>query len=66
MQPCRLCPIPNALAGNLCSNVSLSLWYTLMADGQFGLWRWLRLMECVRLRVKDIDFLYHHITVRQG
>ena len=26
----------------------------------------LRLMECVRLRVKDIDFSYHQITVRQG
>jgi integron integrase len=26
----------------------------------------LRLMECVRLRVKDVDFAYHHITVRHG
>ncbi len=26
----------------------------------------LRLMECVRLRVKDIDFGYHQITVRDG
>ena len=26
----------------------------------------LRLMECVRLRVKDIDFEYHQITVRDG
>jgi integron integrase len=26
----------------------------------------LRLMECVRLRVKDLDFAYRHITVRQG
>jgi integrase len=26
----------------------------------------LRLMECVRLRVKDIDFGYGHITVRDG
>ena len=26
----------------------------------------LRLMECVRLRVKDVDFTYHHITVRDG
>ena len=26
----------------------------------------LRLMECVRLRVKDIDFVYHQITVRDG
>ncbi len=26
----------------------------------------LRLMECVRLRVKDIDFGYAQITVRDG
>lgn len=26
----------------------------------------LRLMECVRLRVKDIDFEYHQLTVREG
>jgi integron integrase len=26
----------------------------------------LRLMECVRLRVKDLDFAYHQITVREG
>jgi integron integrase len=26
----------------------------------------LRLMECVRLRVKDLDFAYHQITVRAG
>jgi integron integrase len=26
----------------------------------------LRVMECVRLRVKDIDFSYHQITVREG
>jgi integron integrase len=26
----------------------------------------LRLMECVRLRVKDVDFEYHQITVRDG
>ena len=26
----------------------------------------LRLMECVRLRVKDVDFAYHQITVRHG
>jgi integron integrase len=25
-----------------------------------------RLMECLRLRVKDIDFAYHQITVRNG
>ena len=26
----------------------------------------LRLMECLRLRVKDIDFEYRQITVRDG
>jgi site-specific recombinase XerD len=26
----------------------------------------LRLMECVRLRVKALDFSYHQITVRDG
>jgi site-specific recombinase XerD len=26
----------------------------------------LRLLECLRLRVKDIDFAYHQITVRDG
>lgn len=26
----------------------------------------MRLMECVRLRVKDIDFERHEITVREG
>jgi integron integrase len=26
----------------------------------------LRLMECLRLRVKDVDFAYHQITVRDG
>jgi site-specific recombinase XerD len=26
----------------------------------------LRLMECVRLRVKDIDVAYQQITVRDG
>jgi integron integrase len=26
----------------------------------------LRLMECLRLRVKDLDFAYHQITVRDG
>jgi integron integrase len=26
----------------------------------------LRLMECVRLRVKDLDFAYHQISVRDG
>jgi integron integrase len=26
----------------------------------------LRLMECIRLRVKDIDFSHHHIVIRDG
>jgi integrase len=26
----------------------------------------LRLMECVRMRVKDVDFSYNHIIVREG
>ncbi|MGE3541867.1 MAG: integron integrase [Candidatus Tectimicrobiota bacterium] len=26
----------------------------------------LRLLECVRLRIKDVDFTYHQITVRDG
>ena len=26
----------------------------------------LRLMECIRLRVKDVDFSYNHIVVREG
>jgi integron integrase len=26
----------------------------------------LRLMECIRLRVKDVDFAYHHVVVRNG
>jgi integron integrase len=38
--------------------------YRLMAELLYG--SGLRLMECVRLRVKDIDFGYGHITVRDG
>ncbi len=38
--------------------------YRLMSDLLYG--SGLRLMECVRLRVKDIDFGYGHITVRDG
>jgi integron integrase len=36
----------------------------LMASLMYG--TGMRLMECVRLRVKDIDFGYQQITVRQG
>lgn len=38
--------------------------YSLMAKLLYG--SGLRLMECVRLRVKDIDFEYKTITVRDG
>lgn len=36
----------------------------LMANLLYG--SGLRLMECVRLRVKDLDFDYHQILVRDG
>jgi integron integrase len=38
--------------------------YRLMAHLLYG--SGLRLLECLRLRVKDIDFGYRHITVREG
>ena len=38
--------------------------YRLMADLLYG--SGLRLMECLRLRVKDLDFGYHQVTVREG
>ena len=38
--------------------------FQLMAQILYG--SGLRLMECVRLRVKDIDFTYKHIIVRNG
>jgi integrase len=38
--------------------------YSLMARLLYG--SGLRLMECVRLRIKDIDFHYKTITVRNG
>lgn len=38
--------------------------YGLMAGLLYG--TGMRLMECLRLRVKDIDFGYNHITVRFG
>jgi len=38
--------------------------YRLMAELLYG--SGLRLMECIRLRVKDVDFGYHRITVRDG
>jgi integron integrase len=36
----------------------------LMANLLYG--SGLRLMECIRLRVKDVDFCYNHIMVRSG
>lgn len=38
--------------------------YALMAGLMYG--TGMRLMECVRLRVKDVDFAYGSITVRDG
>jgi integron integrase len=38
--------------------------HRLMAELLYG--SGLRLMECVRLRVKDVDFAYAHILVRDG
>ena len=43
---------------------SLSGIYWIMANLLYG--SGLRLMECVRLRVKDLDFHYNQITVRSG
>ena len=38
--------------------------YKLMAALMYG--SGLRLMECIRLRIKDVDFKYHCLTVRDG
>jgi integron integrase len=38
--------------------------HRLMAQLLYG--SGLRLMECVRLRVKDLDFAYHQLTLRDG
>jgi integron integrase len=38
--------------------------YRIMAHLLYG--SGLRLLECLRLRVKDVDFGYHQITVREG
>jgi integron integrase len=48
----------NAVLGRLSGT------YSIMANLLYG--SGLRLMECVRLRVKDIDFHYNQITVRDG
>jgi integron integrase len=42
----------------------LSVDYRLMAELLYG--SGLRLLECLRLRVKDVDFGYEQITVRDG
>jgi integron integrase len=44
------------------NSLSGSAW--LMATLLYG--SGLRLMECIRLRVKDVDFAYNHIVVRDG
>ena len=44
------------------NSVSGTSW--LMASLLYG--SGLRLMECIRLRVKDVDFAYNHIMVRDG
>ena len=49
-------------AGRLLSQVGGT--YRLMAGLLYG--SGLRLMECVRLRVKDLDFGYRQVTVRDG
>jgi len=62
----RPVPIPTVLT---CTEVSLVLSHLsglhhLMASLLYG--SGLRLMECVRLRVKDVDFGYQQITIRDG
>ena len=44
--------------------LNLSGTYALMASLLYG--SGLRLMECVRLRIKDLDFDHHQIVVRDG
>jgi integron integrase len=44
------------------NGLSSAAW--LMASLLYG--SGLRLMECIRLRVKDVDFSYNHIVVRDG
>lgn len=41
------------------------MWYS-MAQGQNESGSGLRVKECVRLRVQDIDFEYQQIMVRNG
>ncbi|HWY50710.1 MAG TPA: integron integrase [Chthoniobacterales bacterium] len=52
--PAEACAVLGQLKGD----------YRLMGELLYG--SGLRVMECVRLRVKDIDFGYGHITVRDG
>jgi integron integrase len=44
------------------NSLSRSAW--LMATLLYG--SGLRVMECIRLRVKDVDFAYNHIVIRDG
>lgn len=58
--------VPVVLTREECDKIlsQLSGIYKLMAELLYG--SGLRLMECVRLRVKDVDFGYKQITVRDG
>jgi integron integrase len=58
--------VPVVLTREECDKIlsQLSGTYKLMAELLYG--SGLRLMECVRLRVKDVDFGYKQITVRDG
>ena len=58
--------VPVVLTRNECRAILLRLdgQYRLMANLLYG--AGLRLMECVRLRVKDVDFGYRQIVVRDG
>lgn len=58
--------VPVVLTREECNKIlsQLSGIYKLMVELLYG--SGLRLMECVRLRVKDIDFGYKQITVRDG
>jgi integron integrase len=58
--------VPVVLTREECDKIisQLSGIYKLMAELLYG--SGLRLMECVRLRVKDVDFGYKQITIRDG
>jgi integron integrase len=58
--------VPVVLTREECDKIlsQLSGIYKLMVELLYG--SGLRLMECVRLRVKDVDFGYKQITIRDG